>query len=1100
MLAVPSVCLNNPNCLMPEDNGGWLQVVVDSNPALVQDGKYDQFSDRTIQKAMWLDPKIKTTGTPITISISGKWNPWGKDDSEHNYCMLKTNGIKEDIGDTGELDYITSARIIERSGGNTGNVILSIPTHAMYQKSCWLTSGEGLYIAFFGPMGTELPEIATHLKTADIGCDAPYNTDKNGDGFIEIKECYEIGDSKKVNRAYFKGSYDNSNNTTTFVTCSEDFLHGTIAQKDMYRVDGKLVVGNCYTVQDGKRVDKTEFTYKAEAFFKNSKKDKVGPEQRTKFMIYDKYYSDNYGAYTLTLRGGFSGGGDGGIIQMILNDLERVFVGQINEYGIREGGILQSFYLRIVQNPTFAIVVRVSLALYMMFIGMMFMLGSLKWEIKELMDILIRMTFVISFTGYTSWELYNRWVVNFFLDGLGEIMIYFANITMNVFSNGLSTNINGSKLTNVFAFIDEYIKSLFSTERVAKINGIFFAVWYGFAAVAVLYYMIVTFIIKLVNATFPFIIQFIQVVLALIIGPILIFLYLFKFKVTEGYFANWLAFLCNRFINMTFLFIFISTFAALVRRRIDELTGVCACKIPFWEHWYNLTQGSGASKGAAATQFIAMTTNPIGLFFMMFSFFIKIWVSQWDTIPSILDFAIGLLGIYILIMVFEKVMEKVPTIVDNMVKIGSSEGGGTNLGSSKLGGGGSIGDGFFGMLNQAEVEKWNSADGKFETKKLGDQIRSGLSLKNIASAVNTKSGEMAFSAFGLGNGKSFTSQMADIRKDKLDKYVGVYFASSFGSGVGAGYDEFNKSVQGGGTLEDARESALKAFEESYRKDHSSASDETVAKATELFGQNLDSKIKSGIEGDLKNQANLINKTGGSAEDKQKALNAYAENKYGIKQDKVLENMRNNALEKFGAGFTNTGDSNIIYDLERARLAQEYERYGIGFGKRKGESLEDYRKRLGKQYDKFSKKTGGFDLNTLNDTENARLRLINNFENEMKRIETEENLYNELSNLQKEMANYNFPQLPEGTTLQDLAMGGSGLSDISIQIDGDTISMSHGGIQFYGVSLNETDANGNKTPLEKSAEARKVAEELKERIEKQQKQLEEIKKQKEDLQK
>ena len=91
------------------------------------------------------------------------------------------------------------------------------------------TAGEGLYIAFFGKTGFELPEIATHLKSAVVACDSPYATDKNDDGLITINECYLASDTSKKNMAYYKPYA--SGYLVGGVRCDKEFFHGSDQNK-----------------------------------------------------------------------------------------------------------------------------------------------------------------------------------------------------------------------------------------------------------------------------------------------------------------------------------------------------------------------------------------------------------------------------------------------------------------------------------------------------------------------------------------------------------------------------------------------------------------------------------------------------------------------------------------------------------------------------------------------------------------------------------------------------------------------------------------------------------------------------------------------------
>jgi hypothetical protein len=159
---------------------------------------------------------------------------------------------------------------------------------------------------------------------------------------------------------------------------------------------------------------------------------------------------------------------------------------------------------------------------------------------------------------------------------------------------------------------------------------------------------------------------------------------------------------------MAFLFVSINMFGAIIRKKIDDLTGTCVCSYNFW----SLVLGG---KDNLARKIFALG--------------IRLLKSEYETgAPSILEFAVGVLSILVLMQVFEKFLSKLPTIVDSMVSIGGKEGGGllpagSSKGESRMGGGasafGGATGGFAGLLKQVELTE---KDKKGKQKTLGDVI------------------------------------------------------------------------------------------------------------------------------------------------------------------------------------------------------------------------------------------------------------------------------------------------------------------------------------------------------------------------------------------
>lgn len=686
-------------CIIANDMGGAYRTVVKANPAgLRDDSGYKQDSKSLVenadelpddispsQRADWVDSKVFTSGSDgFYFEIEGSWTPWygnfkvitdkyGNEitirANQNQLCILETlNPGSSALGVKGELDYVTSAYDLQEKESGYTKIFLT-PEN---QQPCWLTTGEGLYIAFFGKTGYELPEIATHLKTAVVACDKPYATDKNGDSIITINECYLTGDASMKNMAYYKPY--RSEYLIGGIRCDKDFFHGTNINK--------IGINDCYEEVEKsngnkEKVDRTIFTFEAPYLYKRKNKDIVRNNERVKFIIYDRYYRDNVGEYVINMYRGVSDIEDEGIIKKILGDLEQVFVGSRNAggilkntdaYGKEKDPLLTQVYNYIVKDTIFAWVCRVSIILYMMFLGLQFAMGSLEYKTKELMGILLKLTFILGFTTATSWQVYDYFVVRFFLDGFSDIIVMIANITQKMFDPTAGGVGSGGSMASKFQFIDDSITFLFSDSITRKIQGLFFGVWFGFIVIPIFYILAIYFIYQLVNAIFPYIIMFIQAVLALALGPIFISFYLFK--TTEHMFKNWLAFVGARFTNMAFLFLFLFTFSAIIKQQFSKLLFFEVCKVPVLQ---------------AATN----TDGDVDSVLNFFSFGLKVWDARWTDSypqPGFIGFCIDLLFIGVLIYLFGMIMKKVPNIIDSMIDIGGESGGGLKRGQSVFGG------------------------------------------------------------------------------------------------------------------------------------------------------------------------------------------------------------------------------------------------------------------------------------------------------------------------------------------------------------------------------------------------------------------------------
>lgn len=690
-------------CIYARDTGTLFDVIVPARPDLAISNGYT--NDTTSQRAAWTDSKLYTNGDPFYFEIEGMWTPWsatydliGGDNQENRnkyaglqqkqadafFCNISTkNENAERFDRNGEFDYISSVMNVEEAPNYTKRYLAN-----QDQKTCWLTAGEGLYIGFFGRSGNELPSLATHLKVANILCDEQYLIDLNNDGIKSVNECLynnkclkegvSCTDNEKVNKtnmAYY---------TPNSVRCESDFYH-----KNPYLPKNLIGINDCY--QDVEypngifREDKTIFIFSAGYLYKNSLKETIKKNERIKFVIYDRYYGDNVGQYKINIYSGAQDNSDKGLIEKIVRDLENLFVGSRNEQNIFEGGMVLILYNYLISDTGFGFLVRLLIIFYIIFLGFSFAIGQTEYKTKELMTILLKLTFVLVFTIPTSWKVYDYFIIRFFYDGFMSIVSMIGNLSAKLLqSENTVSSINSSSMASAFYFIDNIILSLFSKTTTIKILGLFFGVWYGFIVIPIIYILILYYIYQLINAIYPYIVMFIQGVFALFFGPI--FIPLILFKKTQPLFKGWLNFIGGRFANMIFLFAVVYLFWMIIKQQFESLLFFNSCKVPLWQ---------------AITSSSSKTVNAVANFF---SLGINVWDANWENltpprdIPNFFDMCLSLIFLFLMIYLFGVVIKKVPTIIDSMFVIDESKkGGGLNfLGQSRFG---NIG-GLFDNLNK----------------------------------------------------------------------------------------------------------------------------------------------------------------------------------------------------------------------------------------------------------------------------------------------------------------------------------------------------------------------------------------------------------------
>ena len=694
------------------DFGDKVVITVNAKPDYISSSSgYSQ--DTASQSVTWVDTNLYTDGDPngFYFEISGGWNPWGNETNNYNtLCVLETKEPgSQEIGVNGEFDYITSSYMVYKD--STTNLYTKETRDSDIIKPCWLTAGAGLYIGFFGASGFEEPDIVTHMKTVDIVCDPPYNTDKNGDGILTIDECYADGGNPYNNQAYYKPY--TSDQIIGGVRCeASSFLN------DPTKNPNKIKIMDCFETIDNQTINQAKFTFEAKNLYKNKDKALVGKNERIKFMIYDQYYTDNSGKYEITLDRGISKEKTSGfLLEKIMKTIEEIFsVSYLNDnYSVinnfkfnilnilqnntnillstlnikdykyidislfnkaqattmsssiteqritdeedlyqKKVSLIKRFYDYIVYDSVFIKTVKILIMLYISFLGLNFAMGGFQYSVKEFMNIILKLVFILSFLSESGWSIYNEYIVTFFLKGLMGATTYLINIVNKTYSPNSYIYIpEGTSLSSIFINIDSSLIFYFNDVITNKIWSLCFAAWYGIIIVVFIYMTILFFFVKFISSTFPIMIAYIELVLGLIIGPVFVSFYLFK--ETQSFFMNWLAFLGARAANIFFTVFILTIFAETVKAQfVDLLSFPVYFKelIPSW------------------LQTLSQWAFGVNLSW-------KVPIPNFSN-SKVVDFGVAFIiiaKVFGLVQIFSLILNSLPNIVDALVEIKGGKGG-----------------------------------------------------------------------------------------------------------------------------------------------------------------------------------------------------------------------------------------------------------------------------------------------------------------------------------------------------------------------------------------------------------------------------------------
>lgn len=587
VLILFSISSCEPGCV-EADEFDIEQTIVNARPT--SDGIIGKYSSKTGgQVANWHDTGLRSNGDPIKIIIGGAWSAWeqvgsAKSLNETDECKicLRKEGVNNCIcynGQTPEVEKGTDGKSVKTPNGkepdctkdpenlfdtkvdqsnpeyctciNPGYKIVSTDTaiNRFYyiialdyqdkngspkipdkQQVCKYDKGMGLYIGLFGTTGVLSPSRAYHLYSIEKICDIKRNVSG---------EC--MGDDK-IDRT-----------------------------KYLYRPpNDRIFMKDDLAGNDGKDTNPSDDQY-------HKAKEKI------KVIIYDRYYDDNFGYYTLNFISGVQRAKDRGLLEYIVGSVEDVLMGQINtDSNRREGGVIEFIYKALVQDSTIILIIRLCLILYIAIFGIGILAGVVEISKKEIMNRIMKVSLVIFFTTGTSWYWYDQIVVGFFKDSMDSIISMFMGLGEKIYGDDtsmvkISQMLREESASNAtrFSYVDLVMKKLFSMAVTKKIWGLFFSSLFGLLYIVVIYFLIGYFVYISATAALIYISAMLKLVFIIALGPIFILSSLFN--QTSVMFKKWLSFLGARSLEIILLFITFYLFLMLIDKGFTDLLSFRSC-------------------------------------------------------------------------------------------------------------------------------------------------------------------------------------------------------------------------------------------------------------------------------------------------------------------------------------------------------------------------------------------------------------------------------------------------------------------------------------------------------------------------------------------
>ena len=324
--------------------------------------------------------------------------------------------------------------------------------------------------------------------------------------------------------------------------------------------------------------------------FKSSETDKQKHKNyRLIFKVNDKEdskYSNNSGEYNVKVEKRIdsknrSGGIINGILEPIITNLDGKKDDPNTEKKENEEkpGIVRNFYITLISNPLYKVVLTLTIVLALSFYGMGYLMGVNELKHSEVVKILLKIGFIYLFTSTEfGWSWFNKFFVGFFKNATDYIAFSVAETFDYENSKILREKISDSDYYDrgvLFKSVDSVIGLILAGAVQKKIMALLFSSVFGWLYFLILYYSLFTYVYAVANSMLLYITCQIIISILFVLGPI--FFIFLMFKITKDMFDNWLKALIGFSLQQIFLVMTLALFNSFVIGFLKLALGYRVC-------------------------------------------------------------------------------------------------------------------------------------------------------------------------------------------------------------------------------------------------------------------------------------------------------------------------------------------------------------------------------------------------------------------------------------------------------------------------------------------------------------------------------------------
>lgn len=242
-------------------------------------------------------------------------------------------------------------------------------------------------------------------------------------------------------------------------------------------------------------------------------------------------------------------------------------------------GQSMNVYKYIISNPSFQVVLKMSLILFVAFYGLFYVMGLSEFSYGEVITRIVKIGLVYMFLGARGWEWFQLIFVEFFKDGVNYLTFSMASS----FDDSVGVAIKSNQFYDksiLFRPIDKVIDLFISPIVQKKISALFFEGWVGWIFFLLVYWGFYIYIVSIVSAVMLYITAQMFISILFAIAPV--FFVFLLYSRTKSFFDNWVKQLISFSLQQIFLMMTLGFFSMMFYEVLKMILNYEVCFEPVW--------------------------------------------------------------------------------------------------------------------------------------------------------------------------------------------------------------------------------------------------------------------------------------------------------------------------------------------------------------------------------------------------------------------------------------------------------------------------------------------------------------------------------------